>query len=267
MELAAAKQLSLDLNCSPNDFFKADNTITAPKKIEGRRLFTDEPPFFRAAVMGMGAVISADKAISPYAKLLSEQRSGTEIFEIAAVSALNRELFPHGFQIGFMNQYYLPKTPYRCGVRNEGYSLRVFEGEDIKELYSFEGFSNALLYRCEGARRDILAVCAYSGRSIMGIAGASNDSPTMAQIGIDVLPQFRGMGVGAALVCACAYELLSAGYVPYYGTWSGNIISQRLAAKCGFTPAWCEISSVKLPERNINDNQGVPNESIQQQNI
>ncbi|MCI7768088.1 MAG: GNAT family N-acetyltransferase [Oscillospiraceae bacterium] len=250
LELAAAKQLSLDLNCSPDDFFKDENTVTVPKKLEGRRLFTDEPPFFRAAVMGMGAVISADKAIAPYAKLLSEQRIGTEIFEIAALSALNRELFPHGCQIGFMNQYYLPKTPYRFGVRTEGYSLRVFEGEEIRELYSFEGFSNALLYRCDGARRDVLAVCAYNGRSVMGIAGASNDSPTMAQIGIDVLPQFRGMGVGAALVSACACELLSAGYVPYYGTWSGNIISQRLAAKCGFTPAWCEVSSVRLPVNN-----------------
>lgn len=248
MELAAAKQLSVDLNCSPEDLFKSENTVTIPKNNDGRRLFTDEPPLFRAASMGMGAVIAAANAVTPYAKLLAEQRGGAEIFEAAAVSALNRELFTHGCCIGHQSQYYLPKTPYRSGARHEGYSLRVFEGTEISELYSCEGFSNALLYRNEGARRDILAVCAINGRRIMGIAGASNDSPVMAQIGIDVLPEFRGMGVGAALVSACAAELLAAGYIPYYGTWSGNIISQRLAAKCGFFPAWCEMSSVKLPE-------------------
>lgn len=248
MELAAAKQLGLDLNCSPESFFKYDNTVTAPKKNEGRRLFTEELPLFRAASMGMGAVICAGDEEAPYAKLLAEQRSGTEIFEAPSIAALNRELFSRGCCIGYLNQYYLPKTPYRSGARHEGYSLRVFDGEEIKELYSCEGFSNALLYRAEGARRDILAVCAVNGRRVMGIAGASNDSPTMAQIGIDVLPEFRGMGVGAALVSACAGELLSAGYIPYYGTWSGNIISQRLAAKCGFVPAWCEMSSVSLPE-------------------
>lgn len=247
MELAAAKQLATDLNCSPEDFFVPENKVTAPKNNEGRRIFTDEPPLFRAASMGMGTVIAAADTVSPYAKLLAEQRSGAEIFEAAAVSALNRELFTHGCSIGHQSQYYLPKTPYRSGARHEGYSLRVFEGTEINELYSCKGFSNALLYRSEGARRDILAVCAINGRRIMGIAGASNDSPVMAQIGIDVLPEFRGMGVGAALVSACAAELLAAGYIPYYGTWSGNIISQRLAAKCGFFPAWCEMSSVKLP--------------------
>ncbi|MGN0638908.1 MAG: GNAT family N-acetyltransferase [Huintestinicola sp.] len=248
MELAAAKQLATDLNCSPEDFFGSENKVTVPKNNEGRRLFTDEPPLFRAASMGMSAVIAADSAVAPYAKLLAEQRGGAEIFEAAAVSALNRELFTHGCCIGHQSQYYLPITPYRSGARHEGYSLRVFEGSEISELYSCEGFSNALLYRSDGARRDILAVCAVNGRRIMGIAGASNDSPVMAQIGIDVLPEFRGMGVGAALVSACAAELLGAGYIPYYGTWSGNIISQRLAAKCGFFPAWCEMSSVKLPE-------------------
>lgn len=246
MELAAAKQLAADLNCSPDDFFKAANTLTVPKKNEGRRLFTDELPVFRAATMGMGTVICTANEVKPYGAILAAERSGAEVFEASAVAALNRELFTNKCCIGHLNQYYLPKTPYRSYARHEGYTLRVFEGEDISQLYREEGFKNALLYRSEGARRDILAVCAFNGMRIMGIAGASNDSPTMAQIGIDVLPGFRGMGVGAALVTACTAELLGMGYIPYYGTWSGNIASQRLAAKCGYVPAWCEMSSVPL---------------------
>lgn len=246
MENAAAKQLSIDLCCSPEDFFKSENTVSRPANQKGRRVFTDTPPFFRAAAMGMGTVICADGKISAYANALAAGTSGTGIFEAANVAAINRELFTHGFCIGVLNQYYLPRTPYRTDVKTEGYTLRVFDENDITELYSIKGFDNALLYKSEGERRDIIAVCAVNGMRIMGMAGASSDSPTMAQIGIDVLPEFRGMGVGAALVSACTTEVMRSGYIPYYGTWSGNIISQRLAAKCGYKPAWCEMQSVKL---------------------
>ena len=216
MELAAAKQLSLDFSCTPQDFFKNENTVTVPAIRRGRRVFSDEPPFFRAATMGMGAVICASADIAEYTRALAKNTAGTEIFTASVMSALNRELFSHGCCIGLLNQYYVPAVPYRPAVRSEGFTLRVFDENNI------------------------------NGRSIMGMAGASSDSPTMAQIGIDVLPEFRGMGVGAALVASCTAEVLRSGYVPYYGTWSGNIISQRIAAKCGYRPAWCEMTSTEL---------------------
>lgn len=248
VEKAAAKQLGIDLCCSAEDFFKYENTVTLPELHSGRRVFTDKPHFFRAASMGMGAVICADKQIEPYARLLAAEKTGPEICEASTIAALNRELFSHGYCIGIFNQYYLPCTPYRISSRHQGYSLAVFEGENIKELYQYKGFNNALLYKNEGERRDIIVVCAVNGLRIMGMAGASNDSSTMAQIGIDVLPEFRGMGVGAALVTACTSEVFRSGYVPYYGTWSGNIMSQRLAASCGYKPAWCEMFSLPLSE-------------------
>ena len=246
MELAAAKQLGIDLNCGKDCFFLSDNTVTAPKLSDGKRLFTEQPNFFRAATMGMGTVICAAEPIRPYAQMLASQMQGTVIFSAAAVSAINRELFSHGQCIGICSQYYLPKTPYKPVCRKEGYIISVFEGQEIEELYQYKGFSNALLYRTDRDRHDILAVCAVNGRRVMGIAGASSDSPTMAQIGIDVLPEFRGMGIGSALVSACAAEVFRSGYIPYYGTWCGNIISQKIAAACGFVPAWCEMFSVPL---------------------
>ena len=246
MELAAAKHHSHDFSCTPQDFFKNENTVTVPAIRRGRRVFSDEPPFFRAATMGMGAVICASADIAEYTRVLAKNTAGTEIFTASVMSALNRELFSHGCCIGLLNQYYVPAVPYRPAVRSEGFTLRVFDENNIAELFGYKGFDNALLYRTEGERRDIIAVCAFNGRSIMGMAGASSDSPTMAQIGIDVLPEFRGMGVGAALVASCTAEVLRSGYVPYYGTWSGNIISQRIAAKCGYRPAWCEMTSTEL---------------------
>lgn len=246
IENSAAKQLAIDLSCKAEDFFKYENTVTIPKISNGRRVLTENTHFFRAATMGMGTVICADRAIEPYAKHIAEQSSGAEIFSAASVSAINRELFGSGYCIGICNQYYLPKTPYRPSYRSEGYTVSVFEGNDLEQLYNYGGFDNALLYRNSGERRDILAVCAVNGSWIMGIAGASSDSLTMAQIGVDVMPEFRGMGIGAALVSICATEVFRCGYVPYYGTLCSNIISQRLAAACDFSPAWCEMFSLPL---------------------
>lgn len=246
IENAAAKQLGIDLNCEAQDFFRLANRVTLPSDNEGRRNFSDKPHFFRAATMGMGTVICAAEAITPYAELLAEQRSGAEIFSAECIAGLNRQLFSHGCCIGVMNEYFLPKMPMRPPAKRSGFEIKVFEGSEIEGLYELEGFENALLHRTEGSRRDIIAVCAISGRTVTGIAGASLDSSTMAQIGIDVLPQYRSMGIGSYLAAQCAAEVFAGGLIPYYGTWSGNVISRRLAQHCGFYPAWCEMFSCSI---------------------
>lgn len=240
IENTAARQLATDFNCMPEDFFRYENKVTAidENKAGSRRL----SGVFRAATMGMGAVMSVSSSIMPIAQLIARDRRGTEVCSAETIAVLNRELFGHGSYIGALNQYYLPKTPYNPHVRSEGFEITVLEGEEIKQLYTFKGFYNALLYKSSGERYDMLAVCAVNGRRIMGIAGAAKDSTRLAQIGIDVLPEYRGMGVGTVLVSACADELFRRGMVPYYGTWSGNVISSRLCVDCGFYPAWCEMT-------------------------
>ena len=65
----------------------------------------------------------------------------------------------------------------------------------------------------------------------------------MWQIGIDVLPQYRGRGVAAALVSRLAQETFARGKVPFYcAAWS-NIPSKRTALRCGFFPAWVQLTA------------------------
>jgi len=73
---------------------------------------------------------------------------------------------------------------------------------------------------------------------IIGMAGASADCEMMWQIGIDVLPDYRSKGLATALVARLAREILLRDKVPYYGTATGNIASQRVAYRAGFKPAW-----------------------------
>jgi len=64
----------------------------------------------------------------------------------------------------------------------------------------------------------------------------------MWQIGVDVLPEYRRKGIATALTSRLAIEILERGKVPFYcSTWS-NLRSVRTAIKCGFIPAWVELT-------------------------
>jgi len=119
------------------------------------------------------------------------------------------------------------------------YEIRWLEPEDFRDLY-LPQWSNAL---CEARREhDRIAVGAYDNGQLIGLAGASDDCETMWQIGIDVLPAYRGKGVASALTGMLAREILRLGIVPFYcAAWS-NIPSVRNAIKCGFRPAWVEVT-------------------------
>ena len=96
---------------------------------------------------------------------------------------------------------------------------------------------------------DVLAVAAFDGDNIMGIAGASADSKTMWQIGIDVLHEYRGRGIGTNLVTLLKNEILKRGKIPFYGTVESHIHSQNIAVNAGFFPAWAELYSVAKKEK------------------
>lgn len=65
----------------------------------------------------------------------------------------------------------------------------------------------------------------------------------MWQIGIDVLPAYRQKGIAAALVSRLARETFLRGKIPFYcAAWS-NIPSKKTAVRCGFFPAWVQLTA------------------------
>ena len=64
----------------------------------------------------------------------------------------------------------------------------------------------------------------------------------MWQIGVDVLPDYRRRGIASALTSRLAVETFARGRVPFYcAAWS-NLRSARNALRCGFYPAWVELT-------------------------
>ena len=142
--------------------------------------------------------------------------------------------------------------------------LRV-ELLDAEQFERFRGdkrkrYSNALGFSV--TRPDVLVLAAYpvdedtpdapaAGENPaladpIAMVGLSDDSPIMRQIGIDVLPAFRGAGIASALVRDAARLTLAEGYLPFYGTSPSHMLSQRVAMNAGLVPTWWEYVSTSL---------------------
>ena len=91
----------------------------------------------------------------------------------------------------------------------------------------------------------MVALAQYKGE-IVGMASASADCITMRMVGVDVLPPYRGRGLAAALVNMLTLEVLSRGYIPYYATAGTNMVSQHVAIRAGYFPAWVHCYKTRL---------------------
>lgn len=108
--------------------------------------------------------------------------------------------------------------------------VRLLNSEEVKHLYPDKRFRNAIGDKDNPKRPRVLAATALSGKELVGVAAAAADSDEMYQIGIDVIPDFRDVGIGTTLVSLLTKSILDMGKVPYYSTWANNIGSRRLAS-------------------------------------
>ena len=142
--------------------------------------------------------------------------------------------------------------------------VELLDAEQFERFRGDKRYSNALGFSV--TRPDVLVLAAYpveenaskapdapaAGESAPALAdpiamvGLSDDSPIMRQIGIDVLPAFRGAGIASALVRDAARLTLAEGYLPFYGTSPSHMLSQRVALNAGLVPTWWEYVSTSM---------------------
>ncbi len=141
--------------------------------------------------------------------------------------------------------------------------VELLTAEQFERFRGDKRYSNALGFSV--TRPDVLVLAAYpvdEGASKASDAPAagraphsqtlslwlylSDDSPIMRQIGIDVLPAWRGAGIASVLVRDAARLTLAEGYLPFYGTSPSHMLSQRVAMNAGLVPTWWEYVSTSL---------------------
>ncbi|MDE7195295.1 MAG: GNAT family N-acetyltransferase [Oscillospiraceae bacterium] len=242
--------LALDFNCSPDDFDKAESVITESALNEGRRVYSTEPPFFGMATMGSNAVITADERLHPFLRDYIRAEQGHRLFELPKLFELEAELNKYSYTVNHSHHLFLyDKSRDTRGFKKE-YPVKWFYGKaEIEGFYGDSRFPNAICTEYDPSRPDTIVVCAYDGDKIMGMAGCSEDAPHWQQIGIDVLPEYRSMGVGSYLVRILRDEIIRRGDIPFYGTGLANYHSWNIALNCGFRPVWVEMNAIKKQER------------------
>lgn len=219
------RQLAIDMSCQPEDFLRDGVVFTEVDNHPGRRPFDRDDPHLEIATMGKGIVVTAASSILPAVKAQLDGLCRDEIFV---------QPFIYGISL-----YYLPDlSDLRPLSLAEGYELRVFEQTDMATFYTHLGFPNSVSYDLAHPRPDVLVFAAIKDGIVAGTAGASSDCVRLWQVGMDVLPEYRGAGLAAALVSQITVEILRRGFVPYYGTSVANVPSQRTARRAGYFPAW-----------------------------
>ena len=239
-------QLSFEFNCDPEDFKKSGNSVTSSVVHEKRRKFSEKAFFIRMATFGAGTVISADERLHPWLNEWIKGKDGIWLFEQHNFYELECEVRKHGYKMALTHHMFLPK-PELMNIETD-LKIKWFEKDEFSQFYGKEEWSNVLCDHFRPDRPDMLVAAALDGERIMGMAGASADTPEMWQIGIDVLPEYRGRGIAKTLVTLLRDEIFKRGAIPYYGTGLSNLGSWKTALGSGFVPAWVEVESREIKD-------------------
>src|SRR5690606_39415352 len=88
------------------------------------------------------------------------------------------------------------------------FSFEVIKREEVVSLLDVTSFNNAIIYDTNLPWQTELAVLAKKDGKIVGVAGASKTCAKLWQIGIDVLPDYRNLGLASYLVNKLTFEIL-----------------------------------------------------------
>ena len=235
----AMEQSAEDISCSAEDFEKNENIIVFSKENEKARKYLKLPFSCQLVSYGKNIVASVDPKLTDIVREYINRFTFYHCFETPNMIALSEKLRPHGLDICFMAEYFLPDIHVLKELPCP-YELRILNPSDFTDLYLPE-WSNAL---CEARKNlDVLGVGAYDGKKLIALAGCSADCETMWQIGVDVLPAYRNKGIASALTSRLALEILQRGKVPFYCCAWSNIASARNAIRSGFRPTWVEMTA------------------------
>lgn len=235
----ALRQSAIDMNCTPADFEKGENVFTRSRPHEKARKYLPLPFACDLVSYGSNIVVTCSEEAEPLIREYLGKYAIEHCFETPNIHALDAMLAPLGLKTCFMAEYFLPDLdalkPLDCP-----YELRILHQSDFADLYTSD-WNHAL---CEERKElDILGVGAYDGEKLIGFAACSADCEEMYQIGVNVLHGYRRQGVASAVTSHLALEILKLGKVPFYCAAWCNLKSVRNAIKCGFRPAWVELTA------------------------
>ncbi len=251
----AIKQSIDDYSLDVGDFSTNGIVIKRSKPVGPKaRNYLVKQPYLNFVYYGNTLVVLCNEEIERFVEKYTGKYKNElyRVFDAPQITALNNELEKHDQCIAHIAEFFLPDVDYRP-VINSSIETKILFGDEVESLYNDKRFTMALHYNRKTTRRDEIAIVGYINNEIVGVAGASNDSCTMWQIGIDVLPGNRNQKIASTLTYLLSQEILKCGKVPFYCCAWSNIASKNTARRAGFRNAWIELTAKNIDEKWISD--------------
>lgn len=234
----AMEQSAIDSNCKWEDFLKKDNVVVISAANPAARRYLKLPHVCDLTTYGNNIVATISEEYRDIVESYISKYAVEHCFETPNMHVLNEAFKPYGLGVCFMAEYFLPDME-RLKRLECNYVLKVLEQKDFADLY-LPMWGNALC--ADRKELDVLGVGAYDGEKLVGLAACSADCDNMWQIGVDVLPEYRRMGIASSLTSNLAIEIIERGKVPFYCCAWSNLKSVKNALRSGFVPGWVEMT-------------------------
>ena len=234
----AMQQSAEDIGCAPTDFLLKSNIVVPLKLGSKAKKYYSEPMGCNFISYGNNIVVGACNDITDIIEEYTLKCDFYHCFETPYITWLNDKLSRYGQKVWLQVEYYLPDLNnlpmYTCD-----YEIRVMEKKEFKDFFLPE-WMNAICK--DRSQLNNFCVGAFDKGRLVGLAGCTEDSIDMWQLGIDVLPEYRRKGIATALTTKLTVEILEREKVPFLNTAWSNIRSSKSAIKCGYIPTWVEMT-------------------------
>lgn len=237
MNIILAKQLAIDFCCTEEMVLSRENIFMEYKAQEGRRIFNEAECYLKVASVNGKILACGKKEIINWFKQRYKDGSGAWFMDFDNLRELDAKMKEFGCQIGQAHPFYIATE--KTIVDTKGYEIKKYIGDEINQFRGDTRFGEAFIF--SDLPKDEIGIAAIKDGNILGMAGATSDSDMMWQIGINVMAESEGMGIGSMLVELLKNKILDLGRIPFYGTAMSHIASQKVALKAGFYPAWAEL--------------------------
>ncbi|TDQ34173.1 GNAT acetyltransferase-like protein [Aureibacillus halotolerans] len=228
MLIIVQSQLAIDLNCSIDDLNGEKDSIifVEAKENPGCRPFPRNDRYFEILSMGKSIVVSATPERLTIAKTQMQGKDRDTVFSLPFIRGLYLHFLPDLKRIKPISQ-------------PSNFSFELLKRDEVVGMFDVvQRFDTAIIYDTNLPWQTDLAVTAKKNGKIVGVAGASKTCAKLWQIAIEVLPDFRNLGLANYLVNRLTFEILERGDVPSYDVIASHVASQRVAQRSGYFPAW-----------------------------
>jgi RimJ/RimL family protein N-acetyltransferase len=193
-----------------------------------------------ALTLGTGTVVSVAPDYLEWTRANApKDKHYRALFPNALLQPLTEEAARRGQVIGWRspNLSFLPAREPVAAPVPEGLRAMPFGSKERAQWFPSGEFHNALGELDDPADQDFrYGLAIMDGEHPAAVAGAWDDSDGLKEIGVDVARDYRGRGLGVAVVTNLARLIADHGDIPTYYCSPTNVRSHRNALACGFTP-------------------------------